>query len=144
MLDRPARPEVSESVWDRLASTYALAGPDHFSAFARRLIEVVPIDPDAVVLDLACGAGALVSAVMSAGPPMRLVAVDRSVAMLRRCQQVTRHGGRYGVAAMDACLLALADRTFSTVMCESALDSFPDPVRALSEVHRVLRPGGNL
>lgn len=75
---------------------------------------------------------------------MRLVAVDRSVAMLRRCQQVTRHGGRYGVAAMDACLLALADRTFSTVMCGSALDSFPDPVRALSEVHRVLRPGGNL
>jgi len=143
MRDRLTQPQGSESVWDRLARNYGLAGPDHFSVFARRLIEVVPLEPNAVVLDLACGAGALVSAVTSAALPARLVAVDRSVAMLRRAQRVPVHGARCAVAAMDAELLAFADRTISTVLCGSALDSFPDPARALSEVHRVLYPGGS-
>jgi SAM-dependent methyltransferase len=48
------------------------------------------------------------------------------------------------VAVIDAQRLALADRTCAVVVCGSAVDSFPDPARALAEVHRVLRPGGSL
>jgi SAM-dependent methyltransferase len=137
-------PQVQESVWDRLAPAYSLAGPDHFSVFARRLVEAVPLDPDAAVLDLACGAGALASPVASAAPAARLVAADRSAAMLRRARQVSEHAAGYAVAAMNAQLLAIADRTFGAVLCGSALDSFADPARALAEMHRVLRPGGSL
>jgi SAM-dependent methyltransferase len=142
-MDGLTQAQGPESVWDRLARYYGLAGPDLFSVFAHRLVEVVPLEPNAVVLDLACGAGALVSALTSAALQARLVAVDGSVAMLRRAQKVPVHGARYAVAAMDAQLLAFADRTFSTVLCGSALDSFADPARALSEVHRVLYPGGS-
>src|SRR5215472_5321862 len=134
-----------ESVWDRLAPAYGLAGPDHFSAFARRLVEVVPLKPDAVVLDLACGAGALASAVASVAPSAKLVAVDLSAGMLRRAAlEVPKHGVSCAVAAMDAQRLAFADRTLGTVLCGCALDSFPNPTLALAEVHRVLRPGGSL
>jgi SAM-dependent methyltransferase len=130
-------------VWDRLASTYGLAGPDHFSEFARRLVALVPIGPGAVVLDLACGTGALASA--AAAPSAKLVAVDLSVDMLRRAEAgLGRHGVRLAVAAMNAQLLGFVDRVFSRVLCGSALDSFPDPARALAEMHRVLRPGGTL
>lgn len=135
---------VQESVWDRLAPAYSLAGPDHFSVFARRLVEAVPLDPGAAVLDLACGAGALASSVVSAAPAARLVAADRSVAMLRRARHVPGHAASYAVAAMDAQLLAFADRTFGAVLCGSALDSFADPAGALAEMRRVLRPGGSL
>jgi SAM-dependent methyltransferase len=132
-------------VWDRLASTYGLAEPDHFSEFARRLVSLIPLAPDAVVLDLACGAGALASAVAQVAPSANLVAVDLSVDMLRRAALgLPQHGGRLAVAAMDAQLLAVRDRAFSTVLCGSALDSLPDPARALAEMHRVLRPGGIL
>jgi SAM-dependent methyltransferase len=134
-----------KSVWDRLASTYGLAGPDHFSEFARRLVALVPIGPDAVVLDLACGAGALASAAALAAPSGQLVAVDRSVDMLgRAAAELARRGVRLAVAAMDAQLLGFADRAFSRVLCGSALDSFLDPARALAEMHRVLQPGGTL
>jgi SAM-dependent methyltransferase len=137
-------PQVQESVWDRLAPAYSLAGPDQFSVFARRLVEAVSLDPGATVLDLACGAGALTSSVASAAPAARLVAADRSVPMLRQARQVPEHAAGYAVAAMDAQLLAFADRTFGAVLCGSALDSFADPARALAEMHRVLRRGGNL
>jgi SAM-dependent methyltransferase len=141
----PDRPQLQGSVWDRLAPTYGRAGSDHFAAFGRRLVEVAPLDASALVLDLACGAGALASEVALAVPSVRLVAVDRSVPMLRRAvQQVSQRGARYAAAAMDAQLLAFADRTFGTVLCGSALDSFPDPAGALVEMYRVLRPGGSL
>jgi SAM-dependent methyltransferase len=131
-------------VWDRLASTYGLAAPDHSSGFARRLVALVPIGPDAVVLDLACGTGALASAAAPT-PSAKLVAVDLSVGMLRRAAaELPRRGIRLAVAAMDAQLLAFADRVFSGVLCGSALDSLPDLFRALAEMHRVLRPGGAL
>jgi SAM-dependent methyltransferase len=122
-----------------------MAEPDHFSEFARRLVRLVPLSAGTVVLDLACGAGAMSSAVSLVVPPASLVVVDLSVAMLRRAAlELRQHGARFAVAAMNAQLLAFTDRTFSTVLCGSALDSFPDPAQALAEVHRVLRPGGIL
>jgi SAM-dependent methyltransferase len=140
MSDKP----VQESVWDRLAPVYGRGGPDHFSAFARRLVAAVPLDSDAVVLDLASGTGTLASAVAIAAPAVPLVAADHSVAMLRQSRHVPEGGAGYAVAAMDAQHLACADHMFGTVLCGSALDSFADPAQALAEMHRVLRPGGNL
>jgi SAM-dependent methyltransferase len=127
-----------------LASTYGLAGPDQFSEFARRLVALVPIGPGTVVLDLACGTGALASAAALVASSANLVAVDLSENMLGRAAELPHPGIRLAVAAMDAQLLAFTDRAFSTVLCGSALDSFPDPFRALAEMHRVLRPGGTL
>jgi SAM-dependent methyltransferase len=62
----------------------------------------------------------------------------------RAAVEVPRHGVRCALAATDAQLLAFTDRAFGMVLCGSALDSFPDPARALAEAHRVLRPGGVL
>jgi SAM-dependent methyltransferase len=122
-----------------------LAEPEHFSELARRLVPLVPLDTGTVVLDLACGVGALATAVASTAPSARLVAADLSVDMLRRAVlELSQRGARCVVAAMDAEQLAFTDRTFGAVLCGSALDSFPDPVRALAEMHRVLRPGGTL
>jgi SAM-dependent methyltransferase len=141
----PGGTPVGKSVWDRLASAYGLAEPDHFSEFARRLVPLVPLDAGTVVLDLACGPGALATAVALAAPSAQLVAVDLSVDMLHRAVlELSQPGVRCAAAAMDAELLAFTDRTFGAVLCGSALDSFLDPVRALAEIHRVLRPGGTL
>jgi O-methyltransferase/aklanonic acid methyltransferase len=111
-----------------------------------RLIQFVPIETGATVLDLACGTGALSSAVTLAAPQIwRLVAADLSVDMLRRAAaEIPQHGTRCGVAAMNAQRLAFSDGIFDTVLCGSALDTFADPAQALAETHRVLRPGGNL
>src|SRR5712692_2803396 len=65
-----------QSVWDRIAVIYGLAGPQQFSEFARRLVSLVPLGTAAPVLDLACGAGALAAAAASAVPAVNVVAVD--------------------------------------------------------------------
>jgi SAM-dependent methyltransferase len=136
---------VEKPVWDRLASAYGRAEPDIFSAFAHRLVHVIPSDPGATVLDLACGTGALASAIWQLAAPARLVAADLSVEMLRQAASVLRQQNALcAMAAMNAQQLAFTDQAFDTVLCGSALDSFPDPIRALAETRRILRPGGVL
>ena len=44
----------------------------------------------------------------------------------------------------DAQDLPFADRSFDTVVCTYALCGVPDDARAVSEMSRVLRPGGRL
>jgi O-methyltransferase/aklanonic acid methyltransferase len=106
----------------------------------------VPIKTGATVLDLACGTGTLARAVTLAAPQIRkLVAADLSAGMLRRAAaEIPQPGTDCGVAAMNAHRLAFSDGTFDTVVCGSALDTFADPGKALTETHRVLRPDGNL
>jgi SAM-dependent methyltransferase len=136
---------ASSSVWDRAAPTYGLVGPDHFFYFAHRLVQLVPIAADASVLDLACGTGAVARAVAETAPSLRrIVGVDLSVGMLRRAEAALRNRAPGGVARMDARVLAFPDAVFDAVLSGFAFDGFPDPGRALTEVHRVLRPGGSL
>jgi ubiquinone/menaquinone biosynthesis C-methylase UbiE len=42
----------------------------------------------------------------------------------------------------DAALMPFANDTFDFVICRAAFKNFAQPVRALDEMHRVLRPTG--
>lgn len=42
----------------------------------------------------------------------------------------------------DVAALPFPDRSFDLVVCQAAFKNFARPVRALDEIHRVLRPGG--
>lgn len=97
-------------------------------------------------LELGCGPGYLgLEWITRAAGSARLVGLDISPAMLRRARA---NAGRYGVA--DRCayecgtVLALPfeDRRFDHVISASSLHEWADPVTALTEMHRVLRPGG--
>ena len=54
-----------------------------------------------------------------------------------------RRGG--GVAIVgDAQALGIGDATFETVLCTEVLEHLPEPQKAIDEMYRVLRPGGEL
>jgi ubiquinone/menaquinone biosynthesis C-methylase UbiE len=61
-------------------------------------------------------------------------------------QIATEHARRSGVAVNfqhgDATAMPFEADRFDLIVCQAAFKNFLDPVRALDEMHRVLRPGG--
>src|SRR5205823_4496451 len=78
-------------------------------------------------------------------PTIRLTAIDFSPAMLEIARQHAAELGReMDLRVGDAQALELPDATFDTVVCTLSLCGIPDERRAISEIRRVLRPGGRL
>jgi SAM-dependent methyltransferase len=61
-----------------------------------------------------------------------------------RCVALDVEGNPYGVAdVVTNDFLPFPDRSFDLVLCTEAFHYVPDPVRGVSEIRRVLRPGGS-
>ena len=113
-----------------------------------------PLSPGQRVLDLGCGEGRHVIA-LSAVDGFDAVGVDLSVNDLQTARQ--RHeefcellGGGIGdggstqcdLLVGDALRLPFEDQIFDGVVCCEVLEHIPDYRAAISEIHRVLKPGG--
>lgn len=76
---------------------------------------------------------------------IRLSGIDLSPAMLDLARSRAAELGReIDLREGDAHALPYADASFDTVVCTFSLCNIPDERRAISEMHRVLRPGGLL
>lgn len=90
------------------------------------------------VVDLGCGAGSRTAMVARAAGASRVIAVDYSSAMLAACGRSNPH---VLPVRGNASALPIRSGTLGGVNCSDALQAFPDPARALSEIARVLKPG---
>lgn len=76
---------------------------------------------------------------------VQLTGVDFSPGMLSRARQRAEQLGRViDLREADAHELPFPDASFDTVVCTYGLCAIPDESRAVSEMKRVLRPGGLL
>lgn len=107
-----------------------------------------PLEPGQVVLDHACGAGMdLLLAAKQVGSRGRAIGVDMTPAMR---EQATRAADLACVAARTRILpglleeLPVESESVDVVISNGVLNLSPDKRQALSEVYRVLRPGGRL
>lgn len=75
----------------------------------------------------------------------RIVGVDPALQMhpLAR-QRISTAGLEVSLVGLSAEQLPLDDASFDTVVCTYTLCSIPQPLQALAEMRRVLRPGGKL
>jgi SAM-dependent methyltransferase len=118
------------------------------SPFARRpasaLAWLEPLDPDMIVLDVACGAA---HAAEQVAPHVRqVVGVDLTPALLDVGADRLRAAGITNVLLQEgnAAALPFLAGSFDLVMCRGALHHFADPAVAVAEMARVCRPGGRV
>jgi ubiquinone/menaquinone biosynthesis C-methylase UbiE len=94
------------------------------------------------VLEVAPGPGYLAIELAKLGP-YRVVGLDISHSFVRMASE---NAAKAGVTATfeqgDAAVMPFAANSFDFVVCRAAFKNFAQPVRALTEMHRVLRPGG--
>src|SRR5262249_28586791 len=103
-------------------------------------VERVGAETGERVLDVACGTGAVARVAADlVGEGGRVVGVDVNRAMLR-----VARARLPGLEWCEASVLALpfAGDGFDAVFCQLGLQFFPDRPAALSEMRRVLAPGG--
>ena len=95
------------------------------------------------VLDAGCGDGinlvGLRRIAAADGSPMRTIGVDYNLLRLGRARKLDL-GARLQAASLYQ--LPFQAAAFDIVLCNHVVEHLPDPARALSELFRVLRPGG--
>jgi ubiquinone/menaquinone biosynthesis C-methylase UbiE len=116
-----------------------------YPPIARLVADHAPRGRDApVILDLGSGPALLLPEVAELVPRARLVAMDPSKAMLQLARRVLREAGpgTYEVLEGSAEAIPLPDGSVDVVVAIKNLHEWEDAPRGLSEVDRVLRPGG--
>lgn len=106
----------------------------------RAVLDLVGSASGARILDVGCGDGAYLGALSRAGAVA--FGLDRSRAAAARALASIRAGG--GVVAGDAAALPFRAGAFDLVLAVTALCFVEDPVAAVREMARALRPGGTL
>lgn len=125
--------------YDSLAHEY-----DRFEAMraplVARLFSIAQIRPGENVLDVGTGTGIVALEAARIG---RVIGVDLSSGLLQHAHQKARSAGiRLPLVRTDAERLPIADESFDVIVSLYALLHFPDPLQALRETLRCLRPGG--
>ena len=135
---------IERAGYNQIARRYAAAAIQR-DALNRKLTETARLASGMRVLDLASGPGTLsISAAGAVGADGMVIATDLAEAALGECAASSSRVGCGNIlcAASDAEALSFATGSFDRVLCGLGLMVFPDAERALSEVLRVLKPGG--
>jgi SAM-dependent methyltransferase len=104
------------------------------------VVKALGLQPEASVLDVGAGTGALLPVIRSVAPAARVVALDASAEMLR----VARRRGGKSVICADAAALPITHDTMDAAILAYVLFHLEQPSRALTEALRALRTGGRL
>ena len=133
--------KATQRKWDQASRTFdlfAYGDERRFGADKRRLFSKMR----GQTLMLAAGTG---NDFQFFPPRQQIVAIDISPKMLEQATtKAAAYQGTIELREMDACALTFADNSFDTVVTVCTFCSVPRPVVGLRELHRVLKPDGQL
>ena len=121
-----------------LVNTVMTGGVD--AAWRRRALDRLRVPPDATLLDLCCGTGALTRDMASKVPQGRVVGIDFTPQMLEIARSRTTKGHVRYVEG-DVLSLPFPDASFDGAAMAFSMRNVVDIGACLREIARVLKPG---
>lgn len=120
--------------------------PAMFGPLAKATVARLDLPRDGSILDVACGTGALTREIAKALPGTgQIVGTDLNQTMIDVARDLgsdTHH--QLSWVASDVTNLPFDDAVFDMACVQQGLQFFPDKPAALTEIRRVLKPGGRL
>ncbi|HET9444907.1 MAG TPA: class I SAM-dependent methyltransferase [Steroidobacteraceae bacterium] len=132
---------VQRSGWEKWHDWNAVV----FASMTRWFCEASGAAPKQKILDAACGTGLPSLALAERTQPSgKVVAIDASPVMIAAAMRIARSAGLTNIEhlPMDLAALNFPDASFDAVTCKDGLMFCADPVKAASELRRVLKPNG--
>ncbi len=117
----------------------AAAASDVGRAYKARLVELLDPAPGQTVLDVGCGPGTDLGALVSFGGTV--IGVDTDASMLVEARRRVPSALLY---VADAHALPLPDASVDRARADRVVQHLADPARAVAELYRVVRPGGRV
>lgn len=141
--DLEKQPYDVATMFDGIAKRYDLmndvAAMGQVGMWRELMVEALEIEPGDTVMDLAAGTGTSTTAIAQAGA--RVVAADFSLGMM---SEGRRRGAPVPFVGADAQHLPFATSSFDAAVISFGLRNVQEPRSALSEMARVVRPGGRI
>src|SRR4030095_5203164 len=120
--------------------SHTCATAEHSAAYL-----LAALRPGLELLDVGCGPGTITVDLARLVAPGRVIGIDRAPERLAQARaHASGQGGAIELRVGDVYALQLPDASFDVVHAHQLLQHLSDPVRALAEMRRVLRPGGLL
>ena len=134
-----ATPDYTMGYSDEMLETQLRATAENSAAF------LLPyLTPGLRLLDFGCGPGTISVGLARAIAPGEMHGVDMEESMIELARSVTESQGQDNAIfhVGDVTDLELEDNCFDVAHCRNVLTHVPDTAAVLSEVKRVLKPGG--
>ncbi|MFE0753012.1 class I SAM-dependent methyltransferase [Inquilinus sp. NPDC058860] len=105
------------------------------------LIEFAGLEDGERVLDVGCGTGSLTFALPRVAAVQEVIGIDYSPVFVEEAARRNKDP-RISIRQADACALPFPDGSFDRALSLLVLHFVPDAAKAVSEMRRVVRPGG--
>jgi len=113
-----------------------------YQAVHQRLLTYVELPDTPHVLDIGCGTGRLLRRLGAEYPTLTGVGLDVSREMLRQARSALSEAARFKFVQGKSEAMPLPPEQFDAAFCTISFLHYPDPVRVLENVRRVLKPQG--
>ena len=140
--------EIFSAIAKKYERFNAVSSMGAYKGWLKGMIELSPITAESNVLDIAGGTGDVAFTAARIKPPAHIQITDLVPEMLEVAKIHLEEGAACGVpvdfAVVDAQDIPYADDTYDVVTMAYGIRNMPDRALALSEMFRVLKPGGTL
>ena len=144
-----SQPEQDKTFWESQWTSHHVAGPEaetwlnDLHGVLLDFVRPYLPPPGGTIAEIGCGSGQLLATIGRERPDLKLIGIDYESSALSQVAETARvYGVNIETKLDDVNSMSVPDQTFDMVTSGGLLEHLPDPMPALREMVRTLKPGG--